>query len=43
MHRKHKRMLIHVIASGCFRRPNIVNPLINQLDINTPNVISTVS
>ena len=43
MHRKHKRMLVHVDASWCFRKPNIVNPLINQLDPNRPNAISTVS
>ena len=33
----------HVIASGCFRKRNIVNPLLNQLDLNRSNAISTVS
>jgi len=39
MRRKHKRMLVHVYV---FCKPNIVNPLINQLDLNRPNAISTV-
>ena len=41
MHRKHKRMLFHVDSSWCFRKPNIVNPLINQLDLNRSDTIST--
>ena len=36
-------MLVHVDASCCFRKPNIVNPLINQLDLNRPDAISTAS
>ena len=43
MRREHNRMLLHVDASWCFRKPDIVNPTINQLDLNMRNAISTVS
>ena len=39
MHRKDKRMRFHVDASWCFRKPNIVKPLLNQIDLNRPNTL----